>query len=185
MAKPRILLNLFHPTFEQSRGNRALAEEARKLANVTFRNVCQEYPDLKIDVKQEQKLLLEHDLIVFQHPVRWYSGPALLKEWQDQVLQCGFAYPPGIGNKLNGKYWLTAITTGGAQDAYRSGGSNNYTISELLRPFQQTANFCGMKWLSPFVVHSVLPVTMGGISDEELGKRAEEYRALLDGITMG
>lgn len=185
MAKPRILLNLFHPTFGQSRGNRALAEEARKLANVTFRNLCQEYPDLKIDVKKEQQLLLEHDLIVFQHPVRWYSGPALLKEWQDQVLQYGFAYPPGVGDKLKGKCWLSAVTTGGPQDAYRSGGRNNFTMSELLRPFQQTATLCGLTWLSPFVVHSVLPVTMGGISDEELGKRAEEYRILLDGITIG
>lgn len=184
MAKPRILLNLFHPTFAHSRGGKALAEAARQLPNLTFRDMYQEYPDFKIDAKKEQALLLEHDLIVFQHPVRWYSGPALLKEWQDQVLQCGFAYPPGVGDKMNGKYWLTAVTTGGPQDAYRSGGSNNFTISELLRPFQQTATFCGMTWLPPFVVHSVLPVTMGGSSDEELARRAEEYRVLLDGIVI-
>lgn len=185
MAKPRILLNLFHPTYAHSRGGKALAEAARQLPNLTFRNVCQEYPDLKIDVKQEQKLLLEHDLIVFQHPVRWYSGPALLKEWLDQVLQYGFAYPPGAGDQLKGKLWLSAVTTGGPQEAYRSGGRNNFTMSELLRPFQQTATLCGMKWLSPFVVHSVLPVTMGGIGDEELVRRAEEYRVLLDSVTVG
>ena len=184
MAKPRILLNLFHPNFAHSRGNRALADEAGKLDRLTFRNLCQEYPDLKIDVKKEQSLLLEHDLIVFQHPIRWYSGPALLKEWQDQVLQYGFAYPPGSGDKLKGKLWLSAVTTGGPADAYRSGGRNNYTMSELLRPFQQTANLCGMIWLPPFVVHSVLPVKMGGISDEELGRRAEEYRTFLDSVTL-
>lgn len=184
MAKPRILLNLFHPTFAYSRGGKALAEAARQLPGLTFRDMYQEYPDFKIDAKKEQALLLEHDLIVFQHPVRWYSGPALLKEWQDQVLQCGFAYPPGVGDKMNGKYWFTVVTTGGPQDAYRSGGSNNFTISELLRPFQQTATFCGMTWLPPFVVHSVLPVTMGGISDEELVRRAEEYRSLLDGVII-
>jgi len=185
MAKPRILLNLFHPNFEHSRGNRALAEQAKKLPNLTFRNLCQEYPDLKIDVTKEQALLLEHDLIVFQHPVRWYSGPALLKEWQDQVLQYGFAYPPGAGDQLKGKLWLSAVTTGGPQDAYRSGGRNNYTMSELLRPFQQTATLCGLIWLPPFVVHSVLPVSMQGISDDELGRRAEEYRVLLDSVTVG
>ncbi len=185
MAKPRILLNLFHPTFAHSRGGKALAEAAQQLPNLTFRNLCQEYPDLKIDVKQEQELLLEHDLIVFQHPVRWYSGPALLKEWQDQVLQYGFAYPPGVGEQLKGKLWLSAVTTGGPQDAYRSGGRNNFTMSELLRPFQQTATLCGLTWLPPFVVHRVLPLTMGGISDEELGKRAEEYRLLLDSVAIG
>jgi glutathione-regulated potassium-efflux system ancillary protein KefG len=185
MAKPRILLNLFHPNIELSRGNKMLAEEAKKLPNLTFRNLYQECPDFKIDVKKEQKLLLEHDLIVFQHPIRWYSGPALLKEWQDQVLQYGFAYPPGVGDQLKGKCWLSAVTTGGPQEAYRSGGRNNYTISELLRPFQQTAQLCGLTWLPPFVIHSVLPVSMNGISDEELSKQAAEYFALLDGFTIG
>lgn len=185
MAKPRILLNLFHPNFEHSRGNRMLAEEARKLPHLTFRNLYQEYPDFKIDVKKEQRLLLEHDLIVFQHQFRWYSCPALLKEWQDKVLEYGFAYPPGVGEKLKGKFWLSAVTTGGPQDAYRSGGRNNYTMSELLRPFQQTATLCGLTWLPPFVVHNVLPVSMNGISDEELDRRTEEYRVLLDGFTVG
>ncbi|CAK8715160.1 Glutathione-regulated potassium-efflux system ancillary protein KefG [Candidatus Electronema halotolerans] len=187
MAKPRILLNLFHPNFAHSRGNRALAEAAGKLINLTCRNLYQEYPDFKIDAKKEQSLLLEHDLIVFQHPFYWYSCPALLKEWQDKVLEQGFAYPPGVGDKLNGKYWLSALTTGGAQDAYRSGGFNNYTISELLRPFQQTANLCGMTWLPPFVIHSVLPPGIAGfknISDEELGQRAEVYRTFLDSVTL-
>jgi glutathione-regulated potassium-efflux system ancillary protein KefG len=183
MAKPRILLNLFHPNFEHSRGNQMLAGEAKKLSNLTCRNLDQEYPDFKIDVTKEQKLLLEHDLIVFQHPFRWYSCPALFKEWQDQVLQYGFAYPPGVGDQLKGKFWLSAVTTGGPQDAYRSGGRNNYTMSELLRPLQQTANLCGLTWLPPFVIHNVLPISMNGISDEELAKRAAEYFALLDSFT--
>lgn len=185
MAKPCILLNLFHPNIEHSRGNRRLIEKVRQISNLTCRNLYQEYPDFKIDVKKEQQLLLDHDLIVFQHPIRWYSGPALLKEWQDQVLQYGFAYPPGVGDQLKGKFWLSAVTTGGPQDAYRSGGRNNYTMSELLRPFQQTAQLCGLTWLPLFVIHSVLPVSMNGISDEEISKRAEEYFTLLDGFTIG
>lgn len=185
MAKPRILLNLFHPTYAHSRGGKALAEAAQLLPNLTFRNLGQTYPDLQIDVKQEQKLLLEHDLIVFQHPVRWYSGPALLKEWLDRVLEYGFAYPPGVGEQLKGKSWLSAVTTGGPQDAYRSGGRNNFTMSELLRPFQQTATLCGLTWLPPFVVHSVIPETMGGMSDEELSRQANAYRTLLDSFTLG
>lgn len=38
----------------------------------------------------EQQLLLEHDIIVFQH-FYWYSCPAILKEWMDRVLEYGFA----------------------------------------------------------------------------------------------
>ena len=187
MSKPRILINLFHPNVDGSRGNGAMVEKVKGLANVTIRDLYKKYPDFKIDVKREQKLLLEHDLIVFQHPFYWYSCPALFKEWLDRVLEQGFAYPPGVGDKLNGKVWLTALTTGGAADAYRSGGFNNYTISELLRPFQQTANLCGMKWLPPIVLHSVLPPGVSGfksISDEEIEKHAEEFRAFLESYEL-
>lgn len=187
MAKPRILINLFHPNMNRSRGNIILSEAVRDLAGVTFRDVYAEYPDFNITVQHEQQLLLENDLIVTQHPFYWYSCPSLLKEWEDKVLEQGFAYPPGVGDKLNGKHWLSVITTGGPQNAYRSGGFNNFTISELLRPFQQTATLCGMKWLPPFVVHSVLPEGIEGfknISNDDIQQYARAYRALLDGYVM-
>lgn len=179
----KILLNLFHPNLSQSRGNKALANAVQSMPNLTFRDLYAEYPNYQIDVKREQDLLLKHDLLVFQHPFYWYNGPSLLKEWQDRVLEQGFAFPPGVGDQLNGKWWLTAITTGGPQDAYRSGGFNNFTISELLRPFQQTANLCGMKWLPPVVVHSVLPpgiANFKNISEAELQQCAVAYQTQLE-----
>lgn len=187
MSKPRILLNLFHPDIDNSRGNRILSEAVRDLENITFRNLYREYPDYNINVEHEQQLLLDHGLIVFQHPFYWYSSPSLLKEWEDRVLEQGFAYPPGVGDKLNGKDWLTVITTGGPEDAYLSGGFNNYTISELLRPFQQTANLCGMRWLPPLALHSVLPEGIEGfksISDSEIREFAGKYRGFLEGYTV-
>ncbi len=66
-----------------------------------------------INVKREQALLSEHDIIVFQHPFYWYSCPAIMKEWMDLVLEYGYAYGPEA-HALNGKQWLSAITTGGA-----------------------------------------------------------------------
>jgi glutathione-regulated potassium-efflux system ancillary protein KefG len=179
----KILLNVFHPNLSKARGNQALVKAVQSMPNLTCRDLYAEYPDCKIDVKREQDLLLTHDLLVFQHPIYWYNCPSLFKEWLDRVLEQGFAFPPGVGDKLNGKSWLTAITTGGAQDAYRSGGRNNFTISELLRPFQQTANLSGMKWLPPFVVHSVLPSGIVGyknISDTELQQHATDYRTQLE-----
>ena len=185
MAAPRILLNVFHPDLSRSRGNRALLDAVSDLPNVTVRDLYREYPDFRIDAAREQDLLRAHDVIVFQHPFYWYSSPSLMKEWEDRVLEQGFAYPPGVGDEMKGKTWLTAMTTGGAHDAYRSGGFNNWTPSELLRPFQQTAHLCGMTWLPPFVVHSVLPAGIAGfknISEAELAERAAAYRDLLAGL---
>ena len=157
MNKPRILWNIIHPDLENSRGNRILFAAIQDVENVTTNELYKQYPDGKINVKREQELLNSNDLIVFQHPFYWYSSPSLMKEWLDKVLEAGYAYPPKLGRALHGKHWLSVITTGGPDWSYRSGGYNNFTMSELLRPFQQTAYLCGMKWLPPFIVHGVLP----------------------------
>lgn len=153
----KILWNLFHESLEESVGNKALFDAIKTRDNLCVRNLYDIYPDFRIDVEAEQALLVEYDTIVFQHPFYWYSCPALMKQWQDKVLTYGFAYPPKEGKALHGKKWLSVITTGGPEWAYRSGGFNNFTMSELLRPFQQTAYLCGMGWLPPFVVHGILP----------------------------
>ena len=82
----------------------------------------------------------------------WYSGPSIVKQWLDLVLEFGFAYGTG-GTRLHGKSLLHAITTGGAVHAYSRSGYNHFTIRELLTPFEQTAQFCGMHYLPPFIVY--------------------------------
>lgn len=183
MDNAKILWNLFHENIEGSRGNKALAAVATELSAVTFRNLYQLYPDFKLDVEKEQQLLTEHDLVVFQHPFYWYSTPSLMKEWEDKVLTYGFAYPPKEGKALHGKKWLSVITTGGPEWSYRSGGYNNFTISELLRPIQQTAYLCGMDWLPPFMVHGVIPGDYEGITatlDSEIVSKAHELKSWLE-----
>ena len=121
MADVKILVNVFHPDLSRSRGNRVLIDAIAGLDNVTVRDLYADYPDFKIDTDHEQRLLCDHDVIVFQHPLYWYSSPALLKQWQDHVLTPGFAFPPGVGDALKGKAWQSVITAGGDADAYRSG----------------------------------------------------------------
>lgn len=72
---------------------------------------------MDIDVERKQNLLLEHDRIVFQFPFFWYSTPAILKEWQDKVLEYGWAYGAD-GKKLHGKECLVVTSTGGPAGAY-------------------------------------------------------------------
>lgn len=174
-----VLILFVHPALEKSKAGRALGRAVRGLDGVTFRDLYEEYPDFAIDVQSEQQLLLEHDVIVFQHPFYWYSSPALLKEWQDQVLEHGWAYGQG-GEALKGKLLLTAITAGGRQEAYRRGGYNHFTIHELLTPYEQTARLCGMNYLPPFVVHGT-----GHLNAKDLEQSAAEYRALIEKLVSG
>ena len=74
-----------------------------------------------------------------------------MKQWIDMVLEFGWAYGPEA-NALNSKICLNAITTGGSKEVYCSEGSNSFTVRQFLRPFEQTANLCGMSYLPPFAV---------------------------------
>ena len=173
----RILILFAHPVLERSRVNRRLLHEARDVSGVTVHDLYEAYPTLDIDAKREQRLLLEHDVIIFQHPFYWYSSPAILKEWQDLVLEHGWAYGRG-GTQLRGKLTLNAITTGGPEAAYHRDGYNRFTIRELLAPWDQTAHLCGMRFLAPFAIHSALRV----VGDIDVADARSRYRALLEAL---
>lgn len=178
MGTPQQILILFaHPALERSRVNRHLIQAVRELEAVTVHDLYETYPNFHINVKAEQDLLLAHDIIVFHHPFYWYSSPALLKEWQDLVLEYGFAYGQD-GTALRGKKCLTAITTGGDKEAYCQQGYNHFTIRELLVPFEQTARLCGMEYLPPFVVQGTHRLQ----ERHQIDKHAEDYRAVITAL---
>jgi glutathione-regulated potassium-efflux system ancillary protein KefG len=177
---PRILILFAHPALEKSRVNRHLIRAAQDVRGVTFNDLYEAYPDFQIDVKREQELLLEHDVVIMQHPFYWYSSPALVKEWMDLVLEHGFAYGKD-GTALHGKILLNAITAAGPRDAYRPEGYNHFTLRHLLSPFEQTANLCGMRYLAPFVIHRSL--SLGTADDVE--PYAQAYRGLLESLAAG
>ncbi|MFN0249060.1 MAG: NAD(P)H-dependent oxidoreductase [Kofleriaceae bacterium] len=173
----RVLIVLAHPVLERSRVNRRLVRAVAGIEGVFVHDLYEVYPTLDIDVQREQQLLVDHDVIVFQHPFYWYSAPAIVKEWQDLVLEHGWAYGKG-GDKLKGKITLNAITTGGPASSYTKGGYNRFTIRELLAPFDQTAYLCGMRYLAPFALHAALSIT----SDTDLTPQTATYRALLEAL---
>ena len=53
-------------------------------------------------------------------------------------------------------------------------------MKELLRPLEQTASLCGMRYLPPFLVQGTL-----GLTDEALAEHAREYVAVLEGLRDG
>ena len=176
----KVLILFTHPALEKSRVNLRLAKAVRGLPGVTFHDLYEAYPNFHIDVKREQALLEANDIIVMQHPFYWYSSPALLKEWQDLVLEYGYAYGTG-GEALKGKTLMNAITTGGPREAYASGGYNRFTIRQFLAPFDQTARLCNMEYLAPFVVHRSLFI----LEDEECRPFAEDYRRVIESLVDG
>ena len=174
--KNRVLILFAHPAFQRSRVNRAMLRGLDSMPGITINDLYEQYPTLFIDVAREQELLEQHDVIILHHPFYWYSTPAILKEWQDLVLQHGWAYGRE-GRRLSGKYMLNAVTTGGPEPAYSAQGYNRFSLRQLLAPMEQTAFLCRMNYLAPFVVHGT-PL----MKPEVVHQHASEYHRFLKAL---
>jgi len=173
----RLLVMYAHPGQRFSRANAAMAKVARGVEGITFVDLYARYPRFDIDVDAEQARLLEHDVILFQFPLFWYSTPSLVKEWQDLVLEHGFAYGHG-GTALAGKTLMLALTAAGPQDAYTATGYQHFALRTFLTPLEQTANLCRMRFAPPYVLYAALRAARdGGIEPHAKG-----YGRLLNAI---
>lgn len=172
----RVLILFAHPALEKSRVHRRLIREALAMPGITFNDLYEAYPNFDIDVRREQALLLEHDLVVLQFPFFWYSTPALIKQWEDLVLEHGWAYG-SQGRALVGKRLLNIVSVGGRAEAYRHEGYNRFTIPEFLAPIEQTAVLCGMEYLPPLLFHGT-----HRMNTTDIEQAAVYYRAVLESL---
>lgn len=171
---PRRVLVLFaHPALQKSRVNKRLVREPVAIDGITVNDLYEAYPRFDIDVVREQRLLVEHDVIVVQHPFYWYSTPAILKEWQDLVLEHGWAYG-SEGDALRGKRWMHVVSTGGREESYSAAGFHGVSVRQLLAPLERTAILCGMRFLAPFLVHGT-----HSMQPEDIEPHAADYREVL------
>ena len=173
----RLIVYYAHPGHKHSHVNRHMAEAAFAIDGITCVDLYRVYPRFDIDVDAEQQRLLGHDVILFQFPLFWYSTPSIVKEWQDLVLEHGFAYGAG-GDRLAGKRMMLAITAAGPEEAYSSGGYQHYPLREFLRPLEQTARLCGMHFAAPYVLYASLKAPAAGAVEPHV----DGYRRLLEAI---
>lgn len=164
-----------HPQLEESNTNSIILDELAKAdLDVSIRKLDELYPDYKINIDQEQAALVGADIIVLQFPFYWYSVPAILKKWIDDVLNYGFAYG-STGDKLHGKQFLLSITIGGPEEAYTPLGFNHFPIRQLLHPLEQTAYLSGMVYNEPLFSHSMVYIPDVYNTLEEVQERARQH----------
>ncbi|MEM7404815.1 MAG: NAD(P)H-dependent oxidoreductase [Pseudomonadota bacterium] len=173
----RLIVYYAHPGHKHSHVNRHMAEAAREVAGITFVDLYRDYPRFDIDVNIEQRRLVDHDVVLFQFPVFWYSTPSIIKEWQDLVLEHGFAYGSG-GDRLTGKHMMLALTGAGPEDAYTDQGYQHYRLRTFLTPLEQTARLCKMRFPAPYVLYGSLRAP----TDGEVAPHVAGYVGLLEAI---
>lgn len=173
----KLILYYAHPGHRHSHANKALIDRAKQVDGITIVDLYQEYPRFDIDVDREQQRLLDHDVILLQFPIFWYSTPSLVKEWEDLVLEHGFAY--GVnGDRLRGKRLMLAVTAAGPADAYTMQGYQRYPLRTFLTPLEQTARLCHMAFSPPYVLYSSLQAPSLG----QLEPHTAGYGRLLEAV---
>ena len=176
-----ILIIHAHPYPSRSRATHALLQAALMLPEVTVHSLYERYPDFDIDIAAEQAALSQAQLIVWLHPLYWYSVPGMMKHYFDKVLALGWAYggkssgkSEDSGRALHGKHCLWAPSTGGDGDAYSTSGIHENEFVNFVKPIEMTARFCGMFWQPTFAVHGAHVM-----SDDELSAKAEAFKLRL------
>ncbi len=177
---PRALVLVAHPNLHHSVVNAGLLRAARAIGEpgIEVRDVYALYPDYVIDVPAEQAAVERADLLVWVHPMQWYSMPALMKLWVDEVLSYGWAYGHA-GKRLHGKdLWLVS-STGARASAYHPTGYNRYFFDAFMHPYEQTAELCGLRFLPPLVVHGAHRLTPSEL-DEHVRTFVDRLRSYPD-----
>ncbi|WP_041885261.1 NAD(P)H-dependent oxidoreductase, partial [Pedobacter lusitanus] len=76
----KTLVIIIHPDPENSVINKRWVAELKKYPEkYVIHDLYSVYPDEKIDVEKEQKLIEAYDNIVFQFPFYWFNCPPLFK----------------------------------------------------------------------------------------------------------
>ncbi|WP_185856082.1 NAD(P)H-dependent oxidoreductase [Blattabacterium cuenoti] len=157
----KILFLIAHPNIEKSILNKNIVKRVKKNKEIIIRNLYNIYPDFKIKIDEEIKIVLNVKFLVFQFPLYWYSYPSLLKEWKDKVFTKLYN---DERNSLSGKHLLVSVTSGSEENSFHAGSRNNFTLDEFLRPIQQTAFVLNM------IYHGYVHISMNRILEEKKKK---------------
>ncbi len=114
------------------------------------------------DIKEEQEKFFWADTIIFQFPIYWFSEPAILKEYMQNVYEYDVFYSfsgsgYGQGGLLKGRDFMLSTTWNSPLEAFGKGFWKDVkTPSEVLIPFRQTQKFIGLGELKHFSCHDVI-----------------------------
>ncbi|WP_268912388.1 NAD(P)H-dependent oxidoreductase [Lentilactobacillus sp. SPB1-3] len=167
--KTQILVS--HPQIKGSGTQKFLETTGKYFSNNFFESIDLTYPDGDIDIDTEQDRLREADRIIFQFPMYWYQAPDSLSRYMQDVFTRKYVESQ---RALRDKELGIVVSIGDALSQFQLGGSEHFTLSELMAPYAAFANKAGMKFLPIF------PVEQFSYMDESQRlKLASDYAAYI------
>jgi putative NADPH-quinone reductase len=175
----KTLIIITHPTMIKSTMNKRWMEELLKFPEkYTVHQLYEAYPDELIDVEAEQRLIEQHDKIIFQFPYYWFNMPSLLKKWFDQVMTHGWAYGSKSGYRMKGKTIALAISLGVEEEELSNVGKYKYPLNELTRPFELSFEYVKANYQPPFAYYGL----EFNVSDSHIELGVRSYMQFLEGF---
>ncbi len=169
MERHNTLIIVAHPDLEHSVINKAWAEALT--GHATIHSLCDAYPaGTPIDVAHERALVERHDRVILQFPLYWYSAPAILKQWTDEVFGEGWAFGEG-GDAWVGRQLGVAVSCGSAEANFCEGGSQKHTLATFLTPYEGLAAFAR----ADYIGHHAFYDTYSDTVAERLPANCEAY----------
>ncbi|GEM50537.1 NAD(P)H oxidoreductase [Empedobacter brevis NBRC 14943 = ATCC 43319] len=173
------LVIVIHPDIENSAINKRWIAVLNKYPEKFYvHQLHKVYPDEKIDVSAEQKLIEAYDKIVFQFPFYWFNCPPFFKKWLDEVLTYGWAYGSGSGYKVSNKKIALAISVGIDEKEYGQAGKYNYSLAQLTAPFELTFEYIKADY-RPFFAYYGIELNA---SEEWIEKSVPKYLDFLNAL---
>lgn len=173
----RTLVIVAHPNLSSSSVNRCWLNKLNQYyEQLTIHDIYSCYPTQQIDVKFEQNLIENHQNLVIQFPIYWFNCPPLLKQWFDDVFTYGWAFG-SLGDKLNNKKVALAVSAGIKKTDYSCTGLYQYTLEEILKPFELTMNYVHADYQPTFALYGANnePDYPDKITLSEINKSADNY----------
>jgi len=175
----KTLIIITHPNISESTMNRRWIEEVLQFPEkYTVHQLYDAYPDEKINVQAEQRLIEQYDKIIFQFPYYWFNVPSLLKKWFDQVLTHGWAYGSKSGYRMEGKKIALAISLGVEEEELSNAGKYKYPLNELIRPFELSFEYVKSDYQTAFAFYGLDSF----VSDSHIELGVTSYMKFLEGF---
>ncbi len=169
-----VLIISGHPNLQNSVATATIMSEFEKaLSNAKIRKLDELHTGYEFDIQAEQAAILAADTIVWQFPFYWYTMPALMKKWLDDVFHHGFAH--GSTAQIAGKKLLISITTGAPEAVYQKDGFFKHEMQDFFAQFETTALLCGLDFQGVEYLNGVSYVGRDEAKVAEQQAMATEY----------
>ncbi|BFM14778.1 NAD(P)H-dependent oxidoreductase [Maricurvus nonylphenolicus] len=127
------------------------------------------------NVREEQEKFKQADVVLFQYPVFWFSVPAGLKAYMDEVYEHGVFFEGsdryGEGGLLRGKRYLLSTTWNAPEEAFldKAHFFDGRLQKEVLVAMHKAQQYVGMRPLASFAAFDV-------VANPRLDKLRESWR---------